>query len=74
MKLGTLCTLAGLDILSDTRMAACEICAITTDSRTVIPGCLFVCIRGMKVDGHAYIGEAVKKGAAAVLMERDADA
>ena len=74
MKLGTLCTLAGLDILSDTRVAACEICAITTDSRTVIPGCLFVCIRGMKVDGHAYIEEAVKKGAAAVLMERDADA
>ncbi len=73
MKLETLCLSAGLETPSDTRMAACDICAIAYDSRTVVPGCLFVCIRGTKVDGHAYIGEAIRKGAAAVLTQRDAD-
>ena len=30
-------------------------------------GDLFICIRGLKTDGHLYIDDAVKQGAAAVL-------
>lgn len=71
MKLGTLCTMAGLEAPSDTRAAECEITAVVHDTRTVVPGCLFVCIRGTKVDGHSFIEEAVKKGAAAVVTERE---
>ena len=71
MKLETLCFLAGLETPSDTRMAACEINAITIDSRAVVPGCMFVCIRGTKADGHAYVKQALEQGAAAVVIERE---
>lgn len=71
MKLETLCSLAGLETPADTRMAACEICAITIDSRAVVPGCMFVCIRGTRADGHAFIEEALQRGAAAVVTERE---
>lgn len=71
MKLETLCSLAGLETPSDTRVAACEISAITIDSRAVVPGCMFVCIRGTKADGHAFVEEALQRGAAAVVTERE---
>lgn len=43
--------------------------AITTDSRQVVPGSLFIAIRGYTVDGHAYVRHAVEGGAAAVMVE-----
>jgi len=43
---------------------------LTTDSRRVVPGALFIAIRGDTFDGHDFILEAVGKGAAAVLCER----
>ncbi len=46
-----------------------EITAVVFDSRKAVPGCLFVCIAGNLSDGHTYIPEVVKAGAAAVLME-----
>ncbi len=49
---------------------ATEITGISYDSRKVSPGHLFVAVRGEKVDGHAFIDEAVEKGAAAILHER----
>lgn len=45
--------------------------AITADSRAVVPGALFVAIRGERNDGHDRIAEAVAKGAAAVCVESD---
>ncbi len=71
MKLETLCFLAGLETPSDTRVAACDISAITIDSRAVVPGCMFVCIRGTRADGHAFVEEALQRGAAAVVTERE---
>ena len=71
MKLETLCFLAGLETPLDTRMAACEINAITIDSRAVVPGCMVVGIRGAKADGHAYVKQALEQGAAAVVIERE---
>jgi UDP-N-acetylmuramoyl-L-alanyl-D-glutamate--2,6-diaminopimelate ligase len=44
--------------------------AVCTDSRTAQPGSLFVAIRGMRTDGHLFIGEAVRAGAVAVAYER----
>ncbi|MEW5773822.1 MAG: UDP-N-acetylmuramoyl-tripeptide--D-alanyl-D-alanine ligase [Thermodesulfobacteriota bacterium] len=43
---------------------------VSTDSRTVEPGQLFVCLRGERFDGHAFARDAVAKGASAVLAER----
>jgi len=37
--------------------------SITIDSRAVTPGALFIPLPGSRVDGHAYLNEAVQKGA-----------
>ena len=42
---------------------------MTTDSRKVEKGSLFIAIRGGTADGHEHIGEAVSYGAAAVVIE-----
>lgn len=44
---------------------------ITTDSRKVSDGCLFVPIQGSRVDGHDFIDQVIEKGALAVLSEKD---
>lgn len=46
-----------------------QISAIVFDSRRVVPGCLFVAVRGTVVDGHDYIAQAIKDGAAAIICE-----
>ena len=38
------------------------------DSRKIVKGCLFVCIKGANFDGHEFIKEAVEKGAAALVV------
>lgn len=43
---------------------------VTTDSREIVPGSLFVCIPGEKADGHSFLGQALEKGAEAALLER----
>ncbi len=44
---------------------------IFSDSRDVIPGSIFCCIKGEKSDGHNFINTAIKKGAVALLCERE---
>ena len=44
---------------------------IAYDSRTVEKGDVFVAIRGMKLDGHRFIEDAVRQGARAVVLEDD---
>jgi UDP-N-acetylmuramoyl-L-alanyl-D-glutamate--2,6-diaminopimelate ligase len=46
-----------------------EVTGINIDSREVKEGDLFIAVKGTQTDGHAYIGNAVKSGAAAVLCE-----
>ena len=43
---------------------------ITADSRKVIPGALFVAVRGYASDGHDYIQAAIEKGATGIICER----
>jgi UDP-N-acetylmuramoyl-L-alanyl-D-glutamate--2,6-diaminopimelate ligase len=50
---------------------AVEVESVDHDSRTAGAGSLFVCIRGFKQDGHAFIREAARRGAAAVVVEAD---
>lgn len=44
-----------------------EITGITCDSRRIKPGFLFAALPGTEVDGCAYIGEALERGAAAIM-------
>ena len=46
-----------------------EITLITSDSRQVVPGALFVAYRGVSVDGHRFVDDAIRRGAAAVAGE-----
>ena len=43
---------------------------VTTDSRTVQPGDLFVALAGERFDAHDFLPEVVARGAAAVLVSR----
>ncbi|HHY60960.1 MAG TPA: UDP-N-acetylmuramoyl-L-alanyl-D-glutamate--2,6-diaminopimelate ligase [Clostridia bacterium] len=47
-----------------------DITGVQYDSRQVEPGNVFVCIPGFKTDGHLYAGDAVARGAAALVVER----
>ena len=49
--------------------ASVEFQGISTDSRTVQPGDLFVPLRGDNYDGHDYLTQAIQRGAAACLSE-----
>lgn len=44
-----------------------EIAGVTADSRAVTKGFLFAALSGAKQDGRAYVGDALRKGAAAIL-------
>ena len=44
---------------------------ITTDSRKVAPGQLFVALRGENFDGHDFVKAVLAQGAAAALVNRD---
>jgi UDP-N-acetylmuramoyl-tripeptide--D-alanyl-D-alanine ligase len=53
--------------------AGVEYGGVATDTRTLEPGELFVAIRGDAHDGHAYLAEAARRGAGAVVVERGTD-
>ena len=42
---------------------------ITADSRVVVPGSLFICLKGATVDGHKFLPQAHEKGAVAAIVE-----
>jgi UDP-N-acetylmuramoyl-L-alanyl-D-glutamate--2,6-diaminopimelate ligase len=42
---------------------------VACDSRTVVPGCVFVALKGQRADGRAYAEQAIAAGAAAVVAE-----
>lgn len=46
-----------------------EITGIAYNSRKVEKGQVFVCVKGFKTDGHKYAGQAVEKGAIALVVE-----
>lgn len=46
-----------------------EVASVTHNSAWVEPGAAYVAIRGAKVDGHAYLEDAVARGAVAVIGE-----
>ena len=44
-----------------------------SDSRKVTKGQTFVALKGMTVDGHDYINNAIENGASAIICEKDID-
>jgi UDP-N-acetylmuramoyl-tripeptide--D-alanyl-D-alanine ligase len=48
-----------------------HISGVSIDSRAIKEGDIFICIRGERFDGHDFIPEAIKNGAAAICFCRD---
>lgn len=47
---------------------------VSTDTRTLPAGSLFVALRGERFDGHAFLADAAARGAAAAVVDARADA
>lgn len=69
MKLSQL--VAALPALDTPPHSDPDITLITTHSRQVVPGALFVAYPGVAVDGHHYIADALQRGAVAIVGERE---
>ena len=48
-----------------------EVGALVYDSRKIEKDCMFVCIAGANADGHSFAQEAVEKGAAVLIVEKE---
>ncbi|HFZ8995031.1 TPA: UDP-N-acetylmuramoyl-tripeptide--D-alanyl-D-alanine ligase [Citrobacter freundii] len=47
--------------------------AVTSDTRKLTPGCLFVALKGERFDAHDFAGKAKEGGAGALLVSRPLD-
>ena len=54
-------------------VSSVEIKEVVKDNRKISEGCLFICIEGMNFDGHSAAAEAAKKGAAAIVVQKDVE-
>ncbi len=54
------------------RGADVEVASVSTDTRNLPTGSLFVALKGPRFDGHAFAAQALQNGAAAVMVEADA--
>ncbi|MGB7803261.1 UDP-N-acetylmuramoyl-tripeptide--D-alanyl-D-alanine ligase [Buttiauxella sp.] len=53
--------------------ADADIIDVTTDTRKLTPGCLFVALKGERFDAHDFAQDAVNGGAGALLVSRKLD-
>lgn len=51
------------------QIAVLNICGVSLDSRSVVPGDLFIAVQGTSEDGQRFIGDAMSRGSVAVLVE-----
>src|SRR6476660_7154583 len=47
--------------------------SVTDDSRAVASGSLFIAVKGERVDGHRYVGQAIEAGAAAIVGQESVE-
>jgi murE/murF fusion protein len=60
--------LKGVDCRIFGDIAKTEITGLSSDSRKVLPGNMFAAIKGLSVDGHRYLDQAVASGCTALLV------
>ena len=53
--------------------ASVEVRGVRNDSRAIEPGDVYVAVRGIRADGHAFVTDAIARGAVAVVVERPLD-
>ena len=55
--------------VSEAKLTKEHVTGITSDTRRIKGGEMLICIRGLRHDGHRYMAEGAKRGAAVVLAE-----
>jgi len=63
--------LQGIDYTANQQLSGVTVCSVTTDSRKVEKGSLFVCVQGLVADGHNFIKAAMAQGAVAIVANRE---
>ncbi|MFP5261153.1 MAG: UDP-N-acetylmuramoyl-tripeptide--D-alanyl-D-alanine ligase [Blastocatellia bacterium] len=71
MKLGEIVNTLGSEARGRAEAGGREVVGYSIDSRTVREGEVFFAIRGEIHDGHRFVGDALKKGAAAAIVSRE---
>jgi len=69
---GSPCFLSLRRLLPDASFVGCDdiaVSAVSTDSRAIDPGQVFVAVRGAKTDGHQFASNAAQRGASAIVVE-----
>ena len=61
--------LYNVSLISSSGVMGSIINSLSLDSRLSGPGCLFIAVKGTRVDGHDFIEQAIQKGATAILCE-----
>ncbi|MCZ2328671.1 UDP-N-acetylmuramoyl-L-alanyl-D-glutamate--2,6-diaminopimelate ligase [Bartonella sp. F02] len=67
MLLGTLFT----ECIKDDCLSSLEVTGISIDSREVLPGYVFVALKGSHEDGRKYIDDAIKRGAKIIVTDSE---
>ncbi|WP_208541487.1 MULTISPECIES: UDP-N-acetylmuramoyl-L-alanyl-D-glutamate--2,6-diaminopimelate ligase [Bartonella] len=65
MFLGALFT----ECIEDNCLASIEITGISSDSRQVLPGYVFVALQGKQGDGRQYVNDAIERGARVIVTD-----
>ena len=47
---------------------------VSTDTRTIKPGDLYVALKGERFDGHEFVEQAIANGAVAIVVNQHLDA
>lgn len=71
LSLEQLALVVGGKLLASAPEAQRSICEVTTDTRKVTAGALFIALRGERFDAHDFAAQAQEQGAAALLVERE---
>ena len=65
--------LQGLPVLGRAGDWQARVSCVVTDSRRIIPGALFFALPGRRADGHAFLDDAIARGAAAIVTGQPYD-
>lgn len=50
-----------------------QITSVSTDTRKLSTGCLFIALKGIRFDGHDYVKSAAQNGATAIMAQQEMD-
>lgn len=62
--------LTGVNVISVSGKTDLQLNAVTSDSRKITAGDVFVAVKGYLSDGHTFIKSAIEKGAVAIIAEQ----